>query len=233
MENTSAMVVFVVLAFVGMAYYMRDLHKSLQQKDKKIDVLEKEIERQKKYATRDHLTKLGNRRAFQSDLRKFESLFGIDGDRRSGFTLSSLGVILLDIDDFKLINDTFGHDTGDMILKRVAKLVAHFFPRASDTAYAYRWGGEEMVVTLLDVADDKLASLAEALCKKIESADFGLCWANGRRPVRVTISVGITFTETHFDQKVLIKQADEAMYAAKHAGKNRVVHYRDIPELTA
>ena len=220
--------VFLVLALLGAAYYIWELRKELASKTNECETLKEENAKLKKYALRDPLTRLGNRRACSIDLRTFDKLFAVKGreNRRKGISLSGLGMMMIDLDDFKRINDTLGHDAGDIVLKRVGKRIFHSLARANDRAY--RMGGEEFLVILPDVSDDKLLVLAQELCDTIAELSFGLYQPGTREEVRVTASIGVTFVDNHFDQKQVLKSADIAMYAAKNSGKNKVVHSRDV-----
>jgi len=123
-----------------------------------------------------------------------------------------LGVILFDIDHFKKINDTYGHQVGDYVLKTIAKLVKENI-RNTDTLA--RWGGEEFVILAPETDLNGLKTLAEKLRKIIENHNF--------EPVeKVTSSFGITEAIPEDTTDTVIKRADEALYLAKERGRNRV-----------
>jgi len=123
-----------------------------------------------------------------------------------------LGVILFDIDHFKKINDTYGHQVGDYVLKTIAKLVKE---NIRDTDTFARWGGEEFVILAPETDLNGLKTLAEKLRKIIENHDF--------EPVKkVTSSFGITEAVPEDTTDTVIKRADEALYLAKERGRNRV-----------
>ncbi len=147
-------------------------------------------------AERDALTALPNRRRFDADLL-------------------SLGVqdalLLIDIDHFKRVNDTFGHPAGDQVLQQVAARLAEVV-RAQDTVY--RYGGEEFAVILKRVRCEEVIQLAERLRVSVEALPLGSL--NG---ASVTVSVGVAHQGRGL---ALVQQADAALYAAKHAGRNRV-----------
>jgi diguanylate cyclase (GGDEF)-like protein len=153
-------------------------------------------------AATDGLTGIYNHRTFQERVRA--EIERVDG------TGSSFGLIMFDIDGFKKVNDTLGHQAGDRILQDVAQTVASL---AGGEA-VYRYGGDEFVV-LLSGAEDEIAAMAEKLRAAIED-QFGS--SNG-----LTISLGWTsYPENARNVEEIIYGADSAMYRAKAAGKNRV-----------
>ncbi len=124
-----------------------------------------------------------------------------------------IALILFDIDDFKKVNDTFGHNAGDNVLKQIADIV-HSMVRSSDI-FA-RWGGEEFVILQIDTPFEGTIALAERLRKEIEHSIFiGIC--------PITISLGVTKYDGTESIESFIKKADDAMYEAKKEGKNRVM----------
>lgn len=159
-------------------------------------------------ATRDPLTGLSNRNYFQNELRKFISI----ASRYS----RPFSVMMLDIDFFKKINDTYGHDVGDNVLKHVASILMNHL-RNHDVAA--RFGGEEFVILLPETALNGAIVVAERIRMSIEATDFNPMGCRHR----VTISIGIgeyPTSGTEFEE--LIKKADEALYRAKTSGRNRV-----------
>jgi diguanylate cyclase (GGDEF)-like protein len=158
----------------------------------------------------DPLTGLANRRF----LWEFLQREWIRARRR----MSPLAVIMIDLDHFKPVNDTFGHDAGDQVLVDVAALLnAHV--RGSDMAC--RFGGEEFAVVLPDATLDAVERRAEG----IREAIWGLEPTHRGRPLgRITASLGIALFPDHApDPESLLRAADQALYAAKAAGRNRVV----------
>ena len=131
--------------------------------------------------------------------------------RHTGFAL-----LLLDLDHFKLVNDSYGHDAGDHVLQQVA---ARLLGSVRNGDFVFRYGGEELLVMLVEVNQASASRLAELIRQKIQSTPISI--GNGRT-VNVTCSIGIAMYSGHPDHLFLIKQADEAMYNAKHQGRNRV-----------
>jgi diguanylate cyclase (GGDEF)-like protein len=166
-----------------------------------------------KLATLDGLTGIPNRRSFDNALAREW--------RRLARTKQSLAVILLDVDHFKLFNDTYGHGAGDECLKSVGRVLAATMKRPADLAA--RYGGEEFVVLLPETDLTGAHTAAESLRAAIE----GLHIAHTASSVtdHVTVSLGVAQvvpTETG-TPNALLEAADKQLYAAKKAGRNRVV----------
>jgi diguanylate cyclase (GGDEF)-like protein/PAS domain S-box-containing protein len=163
-------------------------------------------------ALADPLTKIANRRHFDSFLDK-------EWQRavRSGAPLS---LVVLDVDHFKLYNDTLGHQQGDLCLQKVAEAVQAHALRATDLAA--RYGGEEFVLLFADTPAPAAAQLAEAIRQHIE----GLQIPHPKSPTSpwITVSIGVaTIAPTQLDSvERLFVAADRAMYTAKESGRNRV-----------
>ena len=124
-----------------------------------------------------------------------------------------LSLMMIDIDDFKYFNDTYGHQEGDEALRIIGKVLLHAI-RSYDTAC--RYGGEELIVIMPQTNLDTAVSTAKRICKKIASTDI-----NGKS---ITVSVGVSeATKSVIYPAELLKQTDEALYKAKSKGKNQVV----------
>lgn len=132
---------------------------------------------------------------------------------RHGDALKRVSFLIIDVDHFKSVNDTHGHPEGDRVLRLVADILKTHIRK---TDFATRWGGEEFAIGFED-ADGKAFAKAEKIRKDIESS---IVMPDGRR---VTVSIGIAETTGIRDIKRLYKRADEALYEAKEAGRNRVV----------
>ncbi|MCU0663013.1 MAG: GGDEF domain-containing protein [Myxococcota bacterium] len=157
----------------------------------------------------DELTGLFNRRFFERSL-----VYELERFHRYGHPM---GVILVDIDHFKRVNDTYGHETGDLALCHVVKVLRETVRTADLVA---RWGGEELVLLVPDTDLAGSQIVAERLRARVESTPFDL---EGQR-IFVTISVGATAIEGHFNgtMEQVIRATDGAMYRAKEEGRNRV-----------
>ena len=168
--------------------------------------LEEELRRQ---ANTDPLTGLLNRRCFTDHNRR-----EMERNRRYGAALS---LVLIDIDHFKKVNDTYGHGAGDDVIRGVA---AACMAELRDTDFMGRIGGEEFAVLLPDSDLEAAGILAERLRARVAEVSF----ATGVGPVDVTVSVGVTEVDEAVDDvRSLTHRADVALYRAKEEGRNRVV----------
>ena len=160
----------------------------------------------------DQLTGLYNRRFLEEIADKVVAQV-----KRRGTTM---GILMIDIDYFKQVNDRFGHDVGDMVLKEVAKTVRNTV-RESD--YVIRFGGEEILVLLMDVEEGKSIDVAEKIRKAVEEKAIDI----GNQTIKKTVSIGVAEFPHDCGGKVwqCIKFADVALYRAKEEGRNRVVRF--------
>ncbi len=156
----------------------------------------------------DPLTNCYNRRALDDFIES-----DIAYARRSGTDLS---VIMLDLDNFKEINDVHGHLAGDAVLKEISTLIPALV-RKSD--YLARYGGEEFMLVLPGTSLYLSVQLAEKLRKKIDGHEINL----GDKRITVTASFGVASLENKPDRNSLVREADERLYKAKSIGKNNVV----------
>ncbi|MEJ7798854.1 MAG: diguanylate cyclase [Solirubrobacteraceae bacterium] len=162
----------------------------------------------------DDLTGLSNRRAFD------EALAGeLERARRFGGTL---GLVLLDLDDFKTINDTYGHPQGDLVLREVARVLRE---SSREIDHPARYGGEELALVLPGTDLEGAFNLAERVRERIEA--LRLPRLTGPGTLRVTASCGVAAVPlTPADQGALVTAADQALYEAKRSGKNKSVRAR-------
>lgn len=156
-------------------------------------------------ANTDPLTGLANRRSFMELL---------DVRIQSGQGVLSGAVLMLDIDHFKRVNDSWGHPVGDEVLKTVARIIAS---NLRDEDYAGRLGGEEFAVLLSTTQLDESIKLAERIRGKIAAS----CTLSGADSIQVTISIGLCMLDGQDAHNVLVR-ADRALYQAKERGRNRV-----------
>jgi diguanylate cyclase (GGDEF)-like protein len=166
-------------------------------------------------ATRDGLTDLYVIRHFRLILNQIV--------REASLRKEPLSVVLLDIDNFKNINDTYGHPAGDMVLKKTAAILLAFIRKRRpfrEIDFAARYGGEEFIVMLRKAGLKEAGFIAaERIRKKIEEAKFE--WEG--KMIRVTASLGVAVL--HAGENVpdsMVHRADAALYKAKASGKNRV-----------
>jgi diguanylate cyclase (GGDEF)-like protein len=163
-------------------------------------------------AVTDGLTGLYNHRHFHERLT-----LEVERSQRSGLPLS---LLMLDVDNFKLFNDTHGHPAGDEVLRQLARVLTDT-RRANDVVA--RYGGEEFAVILVDTAKFTAAKVAERVRERVAGHDFSDA---AQKSGKISVSVGVaTFPEDGTDAEGLVRSADTALYAAKRAGRNRVVLY--------
>jgi diguanylate cyclase (GGDEF)-like protein len=156
----------------------------------------------------DALTRLHNRGAFDEVLaRQIEFSF---------LSAQPVALMMLDLDNFKLINDTYGHPAGDLVLQTVANAAVRVFPRRSD--FIARYGGEEFVMILVDVKPDDLAVLGERMMEAVRNLDIN--YQDNR--IRLTCSAGIAISVLQDTAETLLSRADQALYMAKRNGRDRV-----------
>jgi diguanylate cyclase (GGDEF)-like protein/PAS domain S-box-containing protein len=200
----------VLVAGMGIDITQRKLIEAqLQREQQKLAVansqlesLNKQLEQQ---AMNDELTQLANRRAFNQQLKT-------EMERAERYQ-TPLSLLLLDIDKFKLVNDTWGHSYGDEVLKRVADLLQSAL-RSTD--FAARYGGEEMAVILPNTTAEGALAMAERCRTFIETAP----WA--KRPI--TASFGASTYRVGMESTAFIAGADAALYTSKNEGRNRSTH---------
>lgn len=194
----------------GMPQDNATLLKTVRSKIYRINILLGSLfdEIQKIESGKDALTLLLNRRFLPTILRHEISL--------AMHSTTALGVVMIDIDDFKIVNDTYGHAAGDTILKKIAEMLDDSV-RNSD--YIFRHGGEEFLIVLTETSKSAAHLVIERLRKKIQQQPIEL---QKGAFINVTISAGIAMYNGHPDYECLIKAADEALYQAKTKGKNRI-----------
>lgn len=161
-------------------------------------------------AQRDSLTGVFNRRAFYQELKKTERELSQAKNGMQAY------LIVLDLDNFKLINDKFGHACGDDVLIQLANLVQESI-RPED--FFARWGGEEFVMVVKKISLDGAAAMAEKIRLHIETSSFGCI-------EQLTASFGIAPIEAGVRKRDTFHRADQALYLAKSEGKNRIKIYQ-------
>ncbi len=171
--------------------------------------MQKELESKlEKLALHDALTGLYNRGSFNEALK--------DELSRAHRYNRNISLLLIDIDFFKKVNDTYGHQAGDEVLKSVADIILSSI-RNSD--YAARYGGEEFVIILPEANSEKAIELAERIRVSIEQKEFKI---SKNEAIHLTISIGVGSSSKKISPKLLIETADKALYKAKENGRNQV-----------
>ena len=158
-------------------------------------------------AARDTLTHLFNRRFLDTILQR--------EIRYCALSQSRFAVLLVDLDHFKRINDTYGHPVGDKVLQQTAELLQSNI-RAGD--FLFRYGGEEFLIVMTDVTTEQATRAAASLVRSCEAKVFEI---GQNETVPVTLSIGVALHDGHPDYTQLLARADCALYAAKTGGRNR------------
>ena len=177
------------------------------------------LKSRQKYYEKDYLTELCNKSYF---LKKLKMLVHLSKDIHK-----PLSLIMLDIDHFKKINDTYGHVAGDKILKSVSETIR---AQTRDSDLCARYGGDEYVVLLSNSNMAQAAAVAERIRLKTALFDHLVDYPVDHSRHLVTLSIGVAQLGEHMTPENLLEAADEAMYASKNTGKNKVTIYR--PEKT-
>ncbi len=211
----SALIIFISLYAARLInqQHIAGTHLIAQRKKLQIlaDALEKEMQERRKVEQRlkkkiahDELTSLLNRGKFDEIL---EDKITSERRQQAGLTL-----LFCDIDSFKMINDTHGHDIGDRILQLFAQRLRTII---RDTDVVARWGGEEFIILLFDTHADVAEEMANKIRSEIEQYAFP--------PVgKVTVSIGVAHYQDKDDRHSILKRADKALYSAKEKGRNRM-----------
>lgn len=188
-----------------------ELKKSRELLKNYIEELEKTNDELDKMSKTDYLTGLANRR-FMMERLKEESA-------RSNKTSSSMGILMCDIDHFKKINDNFGHDFGDQVIKEIAKSINK---ELREYDIISRWGGEEFLVVLPETTEENAFSVAENIRKAVETLRI----PSDRINHRVTITLGLAIYNSEKSISDNINNADEALYLGKDSGRNISILYK-------
>ena len=166
------------------------------------------VNKLREIANIDFLTKVSNRKYF---FEKAESYF-----KKSKSEDTPYAIAMIDIDNFKLVNDTYGHAVGDDVIKALAKILRDNVKGQDIVA---RFGGEEFVLYLKDITGDAASKFMQSMCQKISALEIVL---PNNQQINFTVSIGVSSQKLpSLHQK--INSADELLYEAKNSGKNRVV----------
>ncbi len=191
-------------AFNAMAAQLRQRERELVATNDRLTVI----------ASIDMLSGLANRRGFQSRL-DFEWMKALQYG-------SDLSLLMIDVDHFKLFNDTYGHPEGDVCLSRLGETLAGI--AAETMGFAGRYGGEEFCLLLPDTDAKRALEIGELVRVAVQGLGMPHCTSDFQT---VTVSVGVACTRPNDTQRPgdLIEAADAALYAAKHRGRNAVVEH--------
>lgn len=180
---------------------LKETQNNLAQAHAQISLKNKELRR---ISSTDNLTQLNNRLKIDEIL--------IESINMAKLQESNLALIIIDVDYFKVVNDSFGHQTGDEVLINIAKILSS---NVRETDFVGRWGGEEFLIVSPGIDLEGAKETSEILRAKIEEHVF-------TNNIRLTASFGVTCFKKDDTEKSLLKRADEALYCAKNNGRNRV-----------
>lgn len=190
-----------LLALVGL-FIFRPMVRAVVLNQERLRQANRDLER---LAVTDNLTGALNRREFMSTVARQVRL----ADRHG----RPLSLVFMDLDHFKRINDEFGHQRGDAVLREFAELV---LGRVRGTDFFFRWGGEEFALVAPDTSGTAALALAEELRRGVENHVY----SGG---LAVTVSMGVAWNDSACTPETLLERADAALYRAKREGRNRVV----------
>lgn len=199
-------------------HYIEVQTKKDERRSQRLDSIQKNLSTMKKQLMEanqtmrtDHLTGAYNRKSFDEQLKKYLQM--------AQFSKNSVSMIVMDIDFFKKVNDTYGHDIGDFVLKECVRLLKEVFHRETD--FVARIGGEEFAILLPDFKAEHAVHKAEELMNKVRKEIF----LQGPHQIKFTVSMGIAQLEEKDIQsqswEAWLKRADQALYHSKNTGRNK------------
>lgn len=194
----------------------RRLEAELENSKDDISLLQRDLDEVRKESMLDPLTKIPNRKCFDEQ-------FAADLERARD-TRTPLSLLVFDIDHFKAFNDTYGHLTGDQVLRLVAQVLKANL-RGRDMPA--RFGGEEFIAILPETELEGAMTVAENIRRSVQAKEL-LKRSTNEKLGRITLSVGAAQWREGDTAAGLIERADKCLYAAKGAGRNRVISERDI-----
>lgn len=163
-------------------------------------------------STKDSLSGLYNHRYFSEELEK---TFEFYKDQKEKDNPKDFSLILMDIDNFKIVNDTHGHLMGDVTIQRLAQIM---LDSVCSSHICFRYGGDEFAILLLDTGISRAKEIATNLKKIIEETPID----RKKDPFFITVSIGVAAFSSSIDPRDLIRRADKKLYLSKKGGKNKV-----------
>ncbi|CAN5207770.1 GGDEF domain-containing protein [soil metagenome] len=209
-EKTQPVLAKLIGLTRAMVEKTREVESQMRESRKQTKMLQQSLETARRAAEHDHLTGLPNRRAFEARMKE-----ETEAARAAGETLS---IAFCDIDHFKKVNDTHGHDTGDRVLKFVSTLLSGV---SGDRCHVARHGGEEFVMLFRGKTAAEACEVVDAAREDLSTRSL-VNRSSGQRMERVTFSAGVANVFAYDDPRDALKAADRALYLAKEHGRNRV-----------
>ena len=194
----------------------RDI-KKLKSLSKKVCRLNEELQKARADSVIDGLTGIHNRKAFDRYIKKL-----IDQNQMAP---TAFALLMVDIDDFKGVNDAYGHQTGDRVLLALANKCCHFI-RNED--FMARYGGDEFVLVLPNATLQNANKKAQKLCKSIACTRYSLDDIEPGHTLSITVSIGVSVYRKGDTSAGITDRADRALYVAKRIGKSRVASEKEI-----
>lgn len=182
----------------------------------RLETMRAELSVVREQATCDSLTGLFNRSALDEHLERLTNM-------RNVFDREAV-LFMIDIDHFKWVNDTYGHATGDSVLSEVGACLTRTFGRKED--FVARYGGEEFCIALQEGRPEIIKELSERALYNLRDLEF----ETGAEPLRISASLGVAILHVNEPEESWLKRADDALYLAKEAGRDRVVLHADDAE---
>lgn len=188
--------------------------KRLTQVRKNLNAVKKQLLKAHETALTDHMTGAQNRRSFDEHIKKSFQMHQIDE--------APVTLLMLDIDHFKKVNDTYGHDIGDFVIKECVRMTKEVFARPND--FVARLGGEEFAVVLSDFTEETALKKCDELMNRIRKEVF----VHGEHQIRFTISIGVAQATTLDTTESWMRKADESLYASKNNGRNQATCWSQL-----
>lgn len=175
---------------------------------KSLGTLKKQLGQAQKDLKTDHMTQAYNRKSFDEQLKKYQQLYSL--------SKGNISLMICDIDHFKKVNDSYGHDIGDHVIKECVRFLQESFTREND--FVARLGGEEFAVIMPDYNIDVASLKIEQCLNRIRKEKL----VQGKLEIQFTISVGLAQLEPGENSSDWLKRADLALYASKNSGRNKM-----------
>lgn len=204
----------IVLSFKLRDIYQNQIHLKIKNEDlalslsKSEEELKQMVSLYKSLSLHDELTSLPNRRYLQNAFNQYKS---------STEAAAKYALMVVDLDHFKRVNDRYGHQTGDLVLKEVSELLKNNIRKNDVVA---RVGGEEFVILLPNIQETELLVVSERLRRAIENRQFNV----NNEDFTITVSIGISLNTLKLEMEESFELADQAVYQAKRNGRNQIVY---------